>query len=69
VLVVLTFSEFVCHSGEWTSAWHAPLVPSYIEVGAPDAAVSAGRAEPTDHPYLSMIETNLLSARDADAGQ
>jgi hypothetical protein len=49
--------------------WHAPSVPSYIEVGAPDAAVSAGRAEPTDHPYFGMFETNLLSARHADAGQ
>ncbi len=51
------------------AACHAPSVPRYSEVGAPGAAVSAGRAEPTDHRYFDIFETNLLSARYADAGQ
>jgi hypothetical protein len=33
-----------------------------------DAAVSAGRAEPTDSQAIVFSTANLLSARDADAG-
>jgi hypothetical protein len=50
-------------------ACHGPSVPRYTRVGAPGAAVSAGRAEPTDQRYFDSFETNLLSARHADAGQ
>jgi len=52
-----------------SSPWHPPSVPRYSGGGAPGAAVSAGRAEPTDPSYSEAFETNLLSARHADAGQ
>jgi hypothetical protein len=36
---------------------------------ASDAAVSAGRAEPTDRQRCYSFTTNLLFARHADTGQ
>jgi hypothetical protein len=51
------------------STWPASPLSRYIGVGALGATVSAGRAEPTDHSYLDIFETNLLSARHADTGQ
>ena len=42
-----------------------------VGLGASDASVSAGKAEPTECllPVLFYLKTNLLSARYADAGQ
>jgi hypothetical protein len=44
-------------------------IPRYSGFGAPGAAVSAGRAEPAGCQQFDSFQTNLLSARYADAGQ
>jgi hypothetical protein len=55
----LTFSR-CAHVSSYSQRERVPLVPSYTRSGAPGAAVSAGRAEPTDRFWRHCSKTNLL---------